>query len=81
MALSIYQVTKSKSLRKMLRDILQLVSNAELVRGGKHCALSIGRRKIPISSTPSCNERKLVLNFRKQVIDAMVLDGLDVSSL
>lgn len=65
MALSIYQVTKSKSLRKMLRDILQLVSNAELVRGGKHCALSIGRRKDSDIINAKLQRKKASVEFQK----------------
>ncbi|RIZ55776.1 hypothetical protein [Vibrio sp. PID23_8] len=76
---NIKSVTKSKRLRLLISWSLLRVPNAKLVTGGKHSALKIGAHKIPIASTPSGNEKRMVCNFKTQLKNLLIKLGLFTS--
>lgn len=78
MTISVKQVTNCKRLRGFIKMVLSIVNCAQLVGGKKHRALLIGRGKLPIPSTPSGDERRLVLNFRAQLKRLMIVEGLSI---
>lgn len=79
--ISVKQATKSKLLREFLKQILSMVRDAKLIKGGKHCALSIGRRKLAISSTPGGDEKRLVHNFKSQLKKLLIAEGFSVAGI